>query len=195
MPVHFDSITSAPITRADGWALLRGAVFAGVLLSPLRHYVGSIEKVNRAKDEHDSFPLSTYPMFAIDRRGQQGIRHVVGFTADGVRVPLHYNHYGRGGLNQVRRQVNRAARSKDAVKVAQHYADSLAKRPRPREREVEEVAVVRSRFVFDDYFGVGPDGTAKTPDTNPASEKVLARCAVGGTATRGRTPRNKPTDR
>lgn len=177
----------APIRRGDLWSLAGYAAFAAVLLSPLRHYAGPLKKVSEAKIDEDSFPLSTYPMFSADRKGRIVIPHVVGFTAQGERVLPHYSHFGSGGLNQVRKQIARGVRQGKAVEIAQQYADSLAEqqsRTRPsakhevaerrqRESEITTVAVVRARYVFDDYFA---------GDIHPAAEAIHAECPVGGTA-------------
>lgn len=158
--------------RSDLTGLLGTAVFAAALLAPLRHYVGPSKKVQRAKIDRDSFPLSTYPMFSADRAGRIVVPHVVGETADGDRVNLSYRLYGTGGLNQVRKQVARAVREGHADTVAQTYADALHHSGNPE--EIAKVLVVRSRFLFNDYF----DG-----DRMPFAENIHARCVPGGTAT------------
>jgi len=168
---------SAPVTTRDLWAVAGYAAFAGVLLSPLRHYVGTPKDVKRNKFARDSFPLSTYPMFSTDRKGRVTVPHVIGITDDGQRVPLHYRHYGTGGLNQVRKHIARGVRRGKAAAIAQRYADSLAhptRTLRRREAAVQRVVVVRSRFIFEDYF---------TAQSNmPARETVHAQCLVGGMA-------------
>lgn len=169
------------VTKRDGAGILAAVVFAGFLFAPLRHYVGDLPEVERAKEEKDSFPFSTYPMFTAYRQGRQTIPHVVGFTSDGSRVPLHYRHFGAGGLNQVRRQISRAMRRGHATRVAQRYADSLKRRPRSGEKDVVEVAVVRSRFIFDEYFGSASAG-AEGATSRPSQESVHATCLVGGEA-------------
>lgn len=161
--------------------LLGYAAFAAVLLSPIRHYAGSIEKVTRAKENNDSFPLSTYPMFSADRQGKVTIAHVVGITASGKRVIPHYRHFGAGGLNQVRRQISAAFRDGRATDVAQQYADSLHEAQqtgaaKKAERKIVEVRAVRSRFRFEDWF----DG-----ERHPYSEGVYATCKVGEKAQPG----------
>lgn len=176
-------VLTAPVaTSRDLRALAAGAAFAAVLLSPVRHYVNG-----RDKNEEDSFPLSTYPMFSDHRKDRTRIPHVAGFTADGERVVPHYGHFGAGGLNQVRKQVTRMVRQGRAVEVAQRYADALAgqrRRPGPRgqgpgaarrrrEAAIVRVEVVRSRYVFDTYYA---------GHTSPQVETVHARADVGGTA-------------
>ena len=164
------------VTKTDLWAVAGYAAFAGVLLSPLRHYVGTPREVKRNKVEHDSFPISTYPMFSADRKGRVTVPHVVGLTSDWQRIPLHYRHYGTGGLNQVRKQIARGIRRGQAAEIAQRYADSLANSPRRNERDVVRVLVVRSRFQFEDYFST----TQRT--TQPFRETIHAQCEVGGVA-------------
>lgn len=167
---------NVPVTERDLLALAGCAVFAGILFAPLRHYAGSPKAVQRQKVEHDSFPVSTYPMFSADRKGRVTVPHVVGLTATGQRRPLHYRHYGTGGLNQVRKQLARALRRGAAADVAQRYADSLAVSARRKDQDIVTVLVVRSRFAFDDYFA------PEQPDTTPFRETVHARCDVGGQA-------------
>lgn len=176
---------SPAATERDLWALAAGAAFAAVLLSPVRHYFSADPQ--RAKSEHDSFPLSTYPMFSDDRKDRTRIPHVAGFTADGRRVTPHYSHFGAGGLNQVRKQITRMVRQGRGVEVAQRYADSLAeqqRRPattgqgpgalrRRKEADIVRVEVVRSRYFFDTYYA---------GNTTPQTETVHARAEVGGTA-------------
>lgn len=177
----------AAIRKGDLWSLAGYAAFATVLLAPLRHYVGDLKTVTEAKIDEDSFPLSTYPMFSADRKGRIVIPHVVGFTAQGERVLPHYSHYGSGGLNQVRKQVARGIRLNNALEIAQQYADSIAKqqsrtriptKPEVAERHQREaaittIAVVRARYIFDDYFA---------GDKAPAVEVIHAECPIGGTA-------------
>ena len=174
---------SPPPTGRDALALAGGVAFAAVLLAPLRHYWSADRN---AKNTRDSFPLSTYPMFSEDRKDRAWVPHVVGYTAGGERVLPHHQHFGAGGLNQVRQQIARMVRKGRAVEVAQRYADALhAQRDRSargsgpgavrrrKEAAIVRVEVVRSRFHFDTYYA----GT-----TEPQTETVNARCTVGGTA-------------
>src|SRR5690625_704643 len=127
-----------PITTGDLWAVAGYAVFAGILLSPARHYFGTQKQVKRQKFARDSFPLSTYPMFSTDRKGRVTVPHVIGITDDGQRVPLHYRHYGTGGLNQVSKQIARGVRRGKAADIAQSYSDSQANPTRQlRHRDAE----------------------------------------------------------
>lgn len=83
--------TAVPVTARDLWALAGYTAFAGVLLAPLRHYVGKPKQVRRAKFKHDSFPLSTYPMFSADRKGRIIVPHgPVGSIRFVNRSPAEY---------------------------------------------------------------------------------------------------------
>ena len=183
--------TGPPPTRADWFGLAVGAIGAGVMLSPLRHYARPpLSGRDAPKFTRDSFPLSTFPMFSEARGRSTYVPHVVGYTADGDRVIPSFVHFGPGGLNQVRRQVSRAVRRGEAVRVAQAYADSLAQtqaqvrgsvasaagRRRERRRQeacIEHVEVVRSRFRFEEYYA----GLRR-----PHRETVHAVAPVGGVA-------------
>ncbi|REE03569.1 hypothetical protein [Citricoccus muralis] len=184
LPAVVRAIVPAPrATERDLWALAAGVAFAAVLLSPVRHYFNG-----KDKNEEDSFPLSTYPMFSDDRKDRTRIPHVAGFTADGDRMVPHYSHFGAGGLNQVRKQITRMVRQGRAVEVAQRYADALAEQQRRtagqgtspaaqrrrKEAGIVRVEIVRSRYFFDTYFA---------GNTTPQMETVHARADVGGTAT------------
>lgn len=190
--------SAPPLRSADLLRLAGLAGLAAVLVSPVRHYVGPMSTVNVQKMEQDSFPLSTFPMFSEDRRGRVIVPHVIGLSEDGERILPHYSHYGAGGLNQVRKQIARDVRSGRAVPVAQRFADSLAQPPKAggsteietmrrieREARIVRVEVVRSRFVFDEYFA---------GQRIPRSETIHARCAVGGTATAQDAPRRLRKD-
>ncbi|MFC7400715.1 hypothetical protein [Citricoccus sp. GCM10030269] len=193
-----DSVCAAELraTERDLWSLAVGTAFAVVLLSPVRHYFGGHcgerqggkdrkdqdrkdqdrKEQNRRKFAKDSFPLSTYPMFSEDRKDRVRVPHVAGFTAEGERIVPHYSHFGAGGLNQVRKQIARMVRQGRGAEIAQRYADSLAEqhgRHRRREADIVRVEVVRSRYVFDTYFG---------GNVVPQTETVHARAEVGGTA-------------
>ena len=190
--------SAPPLRSADLLRLAGLAGLAAVLVSPVRHYVGPMSTVNVQKMEQDSFPLSTFPMFSEDRRGRVIVPHVIGLSEDGERILPHYSHYGAGGLNQVRKQIARDVRNGRAVPVAQRFADSLAQPPEAggsteietmrrieREARIVRVEVVRSRFVFDEYFA---------GQRIPRSETIHARCAVGGTATAQDAPRRLRKD-
>src|SRR5690606_8829317 len=81
---------------------------------------------------HDSFPLSTYPMFASRVPEVYGMHHIIatGRDVEPVRVPKSY--WTHGGMNQARGQLDRAVavfRSQDkASSMLSKFCEKAAKR-------------------------------------------------------------------
>jgi len=127
-----------------GAAVYSAAMLAAVL-SPLLQY-------RRPKqDRVDGFPLSWYPMFSTRRRQKVVIAHAVGVTAAGQRQYLPTAAYGPGGLNQVRRQLNRTVLKEQRPEA---YAAALARRVARRSdcRGIVRVEVLATRFDLDRCF-------------------------------------------
>lgn len=120
-----------------------GAALLGAVLWPVRQ--------NWRPHEHrtDGFPLSHYPMFTAKRKRTGTVVHLVGLDAEGRSQLLHYAHAGTGGLNQVRRQLNRAVATSQAEQVARAVARSVGRRG---PRGVCEVQVVRGTYRYDEFF-------------------------------------------
>ena len=114
----------------------------GATLSPLIQYR---RPLNRRRD---GFPLSWYPMFSAERAPRSWITHVAGVRADGSLRYLPSHLLGPGGINQVRRQLYRAAvREQRADQVAAVVAARVAGRADCD--DVVTVQVVRTRFDLD----------------------------------------------
>jgi hypothetical protein len=62
---------------------------------------------NRQPEPMDNFPLSYYPMFSAERSGPEQLTYLVGIDDRGNRLPIPYTLAGTGGMNQVRRQINK----------------------------------------------------------------------------------------
>lgn len=118
----------------------------------------------------DSFPLSYYPMFTASRGEVARVTYLVGVDPDGHQQPLHYTFVGKGGLNQVRRQINRMKDEGRADKLCEEVARKLARRKSKRYRNMTEVRVVTGHFNFNDYFRAGKKA--------PLKEIVHATCRV-----------------
>ncbi len=137
--------------KSDGWR--RGeqmgvAVFStamvGALLWPLTQYRRPL------KERVDGFPLSWYPMFSARRPRKAGVNFAVGVYPDGTRTYLPCGALGPGGINQVRRQLNRAIREGG---VDAHVAGIAARVAMRRDlRDVERIDIVRGRFDLDRCF-------------------------------------------
>jgi len=118
----------------------------------------------------DSFPLSYYPMFTASRGDVTRITYLVGVDAEGKQQPLHYTFVGKGGLNQVRRQINRLKDEGRADKLCEDVAKKVAGRKSKRYRNLVEVRVVTGQFNFNDYYVAG--------NKQPMKERVHATCSV-----------------
>ncbi|MGO1561233.1 MAG: hypothetical protein ACTHW7_05340 [Actinomycetaceae bacterium] len=151
-------------------AYLAGIALTALVASPIRH------NHRPPADRVDGFPLSYYPMFSARRTRNGTVHHLLGFDADGGEHIVHHRHAGTGGLNQVRRQINRRVREGRAEELAWSVAASVAARPasvadggsRPAHRLVR-VQVVTSVHRFDDFF---------SGDRTPRRRTVLADVPV-----------------
>lgn len=151
---------TAPVPRLVEDARLARAVTlaaVGAVLWPI--------KENWRAEPRDSFPLSYYPMFSTRRPKRVSITYLVSVDDQGRRRHVPYLYAGRGGLNQVRRQINRMVRSGQAERLCEAVAAELARRPDARCPNVVTVQVVTGRYRLASYFA---------GDRAPLSERVLA---------------------
>lgn len=151
-------MTAVPRGRAAAYAA--GLVLAVVVAWPARQHL------RPAANRVDGFPLSYYPMFSAARSGTGTVHHLVGVDADGAEHPLHFRHAGTGGLNQVRRQINRRVREGRADVLARAVAASVARGAAP---SVVAVRVVTSRHRYDEFFA---------GNRTPRSRTVVAEAPV-----------------
>ena len=147
--------------RGKRWAAVLSLALIGAVLWPLQE--------NWRKDPHDSFPLSYYPMFSAKRKPIETFYYLVGRDAKGKRYLIPHSFAGHGGLNAVRRQINKMVRGGRAEDVAQKVAKSLAARESGRWSRITHVSVVSGKYNVDDYFHGRKE---------PVSEKVRASCPV-----------------
>ncbi len=142
-------------------ALLTSGALLAAVLAPLRQHA--------RPDPRDGFPFSYYPMFSARRSAHGTVTHLVGLQDDGARRVLHHGYLGTGGLNQVRRQLNRSVRDGRAQEVATAVAAVVAVRPRRGDGAVTEVRVVSGRYRYDAFFA---------GDREPVREQVHATATV-----------------
>lgn len=124
---------------------------------------------NWREEPKDSFPLSYYPMFTTVRGGRTRVTHLIGLDEDGKRHQLHYKYAGMGGMNQVRRQINRAVREGRADALCRTVAERVAAKNDPDLAGVTTVQIVTGRYLLEDYFA----GARR-----PVKEQVRASCPV-----------------
>jgi len=121
------------------------SVLAGaVVLSPIAQ--------NWREKPRDSFPLSYFPMFSFEQRTEGQVTHFVGYDAKGNRVPIPSYYGGVGGMNQIRKQINKAVRGGHARGICELAARRIVQRNDPRFAQVERVELVTSVHRLNDYF-------------------------------------------
>lgn len=119
----------------------------------------------------DSFPLSSYPMFAHNRRSAVlAAVYAVATDAAGERRYVPPELVANREVLQARAVLDRAARGgkKGALLLCREIAGRIAAQHGGRFAGAADVAIVRGRHDASAYFDTGALG----------SEKVLARCAV-----------------
>jgi predicted DCC family thiol-disulfide oxidoreductase YuxK len=110
------------------------------------------------KDAVDSFPLSYYPMFSRRRADTHRQPHVVGIRSNGETFPISYKLLGTGGLNQVRRQLDRLTKQDDSEPLRQMLAgaaNEIGNSSKKRYRDCVALAAVRGHYDLDRYFSAG----------------------------------------
>lgn len=116
----------------------------------------------------DDFPLSYYPMFSEERADIQRVNYLVGLDSRGERFLIPYQYAGPGGMNQVRRQMNKLVENGDARKLCQTVATRVA-RAGARLPVLRTIEVTTGTFRLSEYF---------TGHRTPIAERVTARCMV-----------------
>ncbi|MDQ3167331.1 MAG: hypothetical protein M3P94_01635 [Chloroflexota bacterium] len=127
--------------------LFRGGIsmlVIGAILWPLRE--------NWRSQPRDGFPLSYYPMFTARRGRRVAVTYIRGVDAAGGEHLLPYLCVGNGGLNQVRRQINRRIREGQASEVCRCAAIWLASPAGGSVPPVVRVELVTGRFRLADYY-------------------------------------------
>lgn len=182
--------------RAKQLALAATIIAAAVVVHPALWNLHLRQREGRV----DSFPLSTYPMFARRVPEVSRVNHVEARTADGALVRVPYWYWGRGGMNQARGQLNRAVNDKRRGsperldKLCDRAAKSVARRAARGKtpwKDVVRIEVVRTSLDADHYFSEldGEPGEARW-----RSRRVRKRCEVeiegGGEVDEDREPKS-----
>ena len=124
---------------------------------------------NWRESPEDDFPLSHYPMFSAKRPEKVRVTHLVGVDGDGRRYLVPYKYAGGGGMNQVRRQINRLVREGKADALCQTVAARISLEEEGRFTEVVNVQVITGKYRLSDYF---------SGNKEPLSEDIRASCPV-----------------
>ncbi len=119
---------------------------------------------NWAKKPADDFPLSYYPMFSARRDVHYSVNYLVGHDSLNNRHIIPYKFIGRGGFNQVRRQLNRNVKRKKYKSTTHKVAKKVSKSRQPPFTELKEIHLVKGTYNMDVYF---------TEHKMPAEEETL----------------------
>ena len=117
----------------------------------------------------DSFPLSTYPMFAGRKEREVTVDHVVGVASDGRRASLPPPAIANEEVVQALETI------RQAIRLGPWATQSLCQRAaiwaRSHRPSVESVEIVSSRYDAIAYF---------QGDKEPAASTLHTRCRVDG---------------
>jgi hypothetical protein len=116
----------------------------------------------------DDFPLSHYPMFTADKSDRQRVTYLVAYTPDDGRYLLPYRYAGQGGLNQVRRQMNKLLDRGQASRLCRTVASRVV-RFGDQPVALNRVEIVTGTFLMTQFFA---------GNRVPLTESVRAACPI-----------------
>ena len=148
-----------PDRRRAMYAWSLGAVMLALVLRPLAQPAGA-----------DSFPFSSYPMFAFGRPSAiTDVHHLIAFDADGARRPVPPKLVANDEVLQAEVTLYRAVRRgrKTSAALCKRVAQRVAEDP--AWADVVRLELISDRYDALVYFA---------GDTTPISSKRRARCKV-----------------
>lgn len=157
-------MNAAELTRR-GFAYLAGLGATAAVLSPL------------VSGASDSFPISTYPMFAR-APGQPSLFAVVGTAPDGAQQSLAPELVGSTEVLQVKVLIQRSVQRGPAAMAELCEATAARVAASDGAGELRFVDIVRRRYDPIAYF---------VSSVEPIEQERVFRCPIPG-ATRARTP-------
>ncbi len=116
---------------------------------------------------YDSFPASSYPMFARGRAQVATIHHVVGITDDGRHRPIPPPLIANDEVLQAAATIATEIRAGRAATFCRQVALRVA--DEPRWQEFTWLEVTSDRYDVLTYF---------TGETKPQSRDIHARCRI-----------------
>lgn len=122
-------------------------IIAGAVLWPVRE--------NFKEKPADNFPLSYYPMFSAKRGDDHTLNYIVGYDSSNMRYYVPYRYIGNGGLNQVRRQLNKKIRMNDTKDILQKTLKRIEMENEFPYNQLLKVELARGNFNLDTYFRDG----------------------------------------
>lgn len=107
---------------------------------------------NLRYEPRDGFPFPYYPMFGARRDEVATMRFIVVRDEEGNETPVPHKIVGRGGMNQIRKRINRAVRNGNADALCEDVARRLERSDSRRFRSATTVAVVTAEYRLSDYI-------------------------------------------
>lgn len=133
-----------PFERGMITALFTSVLVLSVSLFPIFQ--------NFKSSPQDDFPLSYYPMFTKKRKQDTKVIHPIGVTRAGAKINLHYQVVADGGMNQVRRQINKQVRNQQAQQLCNHVAQMIDLHSPELHEPLVGVQIVSDRYNLAAYF-------------------------------------------
>ncbi len=152
-----ESNTDRPFSTSECW--FGASVVVTAILAMVWPMFGPLEE--------DSFPLSTFPMFA-HHRGQPRMHQLVALSTNGQERRLSPEHIGTSEVLQAKSVIDRAARNpKRAAALCRKVAERVSNDD--DYTDVERLEIRRVRFDPIKYFSENPE---------PIESKRVARCRI-----------------
>lgn len=116
----------------------------------------------------DNFPFSYFPMFSAKRSKTYKLHYVVGYDVNGNHHALSYKLSGKGGFNQVRRQIRKAAREGQGAALLEKTANNML--AKSKYTHIDRIVLVEGKYHLERYFTNG--------EKSPRSEKEIAQLKI-----------------
>ena len=167
MDAHQPSVISreSPVGRRSSRKSVATVISIALLVAVLAPVLE-----NWKEDPQDDFPLSYYPMFSFEKSDRQQVTYLVAHDSRGGRLLLPYWFAGQGGLNQVRRQMNKLVDRREASRLCRSVASRVA-RSGDLPKDLVTIQVVTGTFRMTEFFA---------GNRVPVSENVRSHCPVRG---------------
>jgi hypothetical protein len=109
-------------------------------------------------------------MFSFEKSDRQRVTYLVAHDSPGSRLLIPYQYAGQGGMNQVRRQMNKLVDRGEASRLCRSVASRVA-RSNDMPRDLVSIQVVTGTFLMTEFF---------SGNRMPRSESVRAHCPIRG---------------
>lgn len=123
---------------------------------------------NWTRKPKDNFPLSHYPMFAKNRNDKAMLTYLLGIDRQGNRHFVSYTHAGTGGMNQVRKTINKRA-LKDPKALCDKVARSVGRSGTAPDVLLDSIKIIKGNFQLSTFFA---------GNQTPTRSKEYCGCAV-----------------